>query len=163
MSPTTKKRNPVIHRAQLILAVRALGMLAATVSHRPGPFLAIPATSFARNWPRPVLAGYRQPAGRRAALPRWAHHVIMVPGPLPGGCVTMDWRRQARPGRHRVLIDSPATRTTSSPHPSQRLQKHMARGTVGWPIVSSPSLGLSSGQLVSVRGRQLRVVALSGS
>ena len=78
-------------------------------------------------------------------------------------CMTMGWGRQARPGRPPALIDSPATRTTSSPHPSQRLQKHIARGTVGWPIVSSPSLGLSSCQLVSVRRRHLRVVALSGS
>jgi hypothetical protein len=162
MSPTIKKRNPVIHRAcqWLILAVRALGMPATSVSHRPGPFSALPPTS---NWPRPVLAGGRQPAGRRAALPRWAHHAIVTPGPLPGGCMTMGWGRQARPGRPPALIDSPATRTTSSPHPSQRLQKHIARGTVGWPIVSSPSLGLSSCQLVSVRRRHLRVVALSGS
>jgi hypothetical protein len=163
MSPTTKARNPVIHRAWLILAVRALGMLVSTVSHRLRPFPPIHATSLAVNWLRPVLAGCRQPAGRRAVLPTWAHHVITTPGPLPGGCVTMAWGRQARPCRHPVLIDSPATHSASSSHSSQRLQRHMVRGMIGWPIVSSPSLGLSSCQLISSRGRHLRMVALPGS
>jgi hypothetical protein len=162
MSPTTKPRNPVIHRAWLILAVRTLGMLASTVSHRPRPFPAIPATTPAVNWLRPVLAGCIQPAGRRAALPTWAHHAIMTPGPLPGGCVTMAWGRRAGPGRHPARIGSPATPTTSSSHSLQRLQRHMVRGMIDGPIVPSPSLGLFSCQLTSSRGRHLRMVALSG-
>jgi hypothetical protein len=168
MSPTIRPRNPVIHRAWLILAVRTLGTLASTVSRRPRPGPAIPATTPAVNWLRPVLAGCIQPAGGPAALPTSAHHVIMTPGPLPGGCVTMAWGRRARPGRrvrpgrHPARIDSPAARTTSSSPSLQRLQRHMVRGMIDGPIVPSPSLGLFSCQLTSSRGRHLRMVALSG-
>lgn len=153
MSPTTNSRNPVISRTWQILAIRALGMLSAAVSHRPGPFSASPATSIAMNWPRPVLAGCSPSASGRTALLMWARHVIKTSGPLPSGCVTIAWDRQAPTCPRSALIDSPATRTTSCLHSPQRLQQHITRGIIDWPIMSSPSLGRSGCHQISLRGR----------
>lgn len=83
MSPTTKKRNPVIHRPWLILAVRALGMLYATVATVPGPSRPSPRhrsaeTGRGRLWP--------DIDSQQADVPR-----------SPGGRITPSWRRARCP------------------------------------------------------------------
>src|SRR5579859_586185 len=87
-----------------------------------------------------------------------AQHVIMTPGSWSGGCVRAGWGTRAQTGRLPTLLDRLTTNTSSPP----RLHRHVTRDTTARRVMVSPSLGLRSCQLISLRGRHLRMVSLSG-